>query len=169
MKSWCQLPCFAHARRASGQCAQPSPGKFSRTLHAVSSRTWSARKLRGGGLCVDAPHDRYALVDACRPQVRTEVRTSSSHPFTRSLCELGQRLPRKVTSAVGCRLLVSTEIRRTLQWFPLATTSSEGQTRELSIRGVLPFLGHNESRGKLDSWRAYERQCICVISRRRPN
>ena len=95
--------CFTHVRRAPGQCAKPSPGKVSRSLHAASSRTWSVRTFRGSELCADGTqpgtHDRYAPADAYQHQVRT----SGSPPPTRCWCEPGWRLPALVTRANGCQ------------------------------------------------------------------
>ena len=50
--------------------------------------------------------------------VRAEVRTSGSHPLTRTWCEPGRR---PVIKSHGCQALVSTLVSRVLQWFPLAT------------------------------------------------
>ncbi len=85
--------------------------------------------------------DRYArlvrILGAYRQQVRTEVRTSGSHPLTRTRCEPGQRLPhwlpREVTNASGCQALVSTVVSRLLQCFPLATWLGPDQTHGAGV------------------------------------
>ena len=82
------------------------PRQGFRSLHAASSRAWSVRTFRGSELCADGTqpgtHDRYAPADAYQHQVRTEVRTSDSHPLTRT--------------KAACLL---SKVMVTRRWFPL--------------------------------------------------
>jgi hypothetical protein len=97
--------CFAHARRAPGQCAKPSPGKVSRTLHAVFSRTWSARTFRRSELCADGTqpgtHHRYALMEYAHGKI--SPRLAHNHldkRFLFGMCSLrGEAVPEALRGA----------------------------------------------------------------------
>lgn len=72
---------------------------------------------------------RYARLVRIQGAYRQQVRTSGSHPLTRTWCEPGQRLPREVTNVSGFQAMVSTVVSSVLQWFPLATWPGPDQTQ----------------------------------------
>jgi len=72
------------------------------------------------------------ILSAYRRLVRVEVRTSGSHPLTRTWCEPGRQ---PVIKSCGCQALVSTVVSRVLQWFPLATWPGPNQTHGTSSTG----------------------------------
>ena len=137
---------FAHAHRAPGQCAKPSPGKVSRSLHAAYSRAGPRDALPACnrfGLSDGSPpecamiaqiaHRRYARLIRIRVRTGSRFALRFATTYARTWCEPSQRLPRwlprKVTNASSCQALVSTVVSRVLQWFPLATRSVDEQSQ----------------------------------------
>lgn len=77
--------------------------KFSRPLHAQSSRTGHGSELRG----IDTQqgtHDRYAIADACWLEVRTLLREPGANQAVSLL-----------SNSFGCQALVSNVVSRVLQ------------------------------------------------------
>lgn len=77
------------------------------------------------------------ILGAYRQQVRTEVRTSGSHPLTRTWCEPGRQ---PVIKSYGCQALVSTVVYRVLQWFPLETWSPSSPPMNDHIKTTIRTL-----------------------------
>ena len=73
--------CFAHARRALGLCAKPSPGKVSRSLHAAYARTGPRDALPDvtDSASATATPGLRSNCAKCAQQIRSSVRTVGTH------------------------------------------------------------------------------------------